>query len=57
MGQADWQAHLTDALELAAQFGYVRVFAHQGAALLPLLRAWTPPESWTKKELRSYRPA
>jgi len=51
MDNADWRDHLTAALELAKEYGYVRVFAHLGAALLPLLRAWTPPGSWTKKDL------
>ena len=50
MACADWREHLTAALDLARVYGYVRVFAHLGAALLPLLRAWTPPETWTKKE-------
>lgn len=54
MGAEDWREHLTAALELAQQYGYVRVFAHQGAALLPLLRAWTPPEAWAGKERARY---
>jgi len=49
MEAKDWQGHLTAALELAQTYGYVRVFAHQGAALLPLLRAWKPPQEWTKQ--------
>jgi len=50
MGAEDWREHLTHALELAAKYGYVRVFAHQGAVLLPLLRAWEQPERWTEKK-------
>jgi len=50
----DWREHLNAALELAKKYGYVRVFAHLGAALLPLLRAWAPPEKWTKPEQSSY---
>jgi len=49
MEAADWKGHLTAALELAAQYGYIRVFAHQGSALLPLLRSWKPPTEWKEK--------
>lgn len=44
MEGADWRERLTAALELAGEYGYVRVFAHLGAALLPLLRAWETPK-------------
>ncbi len=44
MEAEDWREHLTAALELAQKYGYVRVFAHLGAALLPLLRAWKPDQ-------------
>ncbi len=54
MAADDWRGHLTAALELAGAYGYVRVFAHLGAVLLPLLRAWTPPEEWTKKGQSRY---
>ncbi len=50
MGGEDWREHLTAALELAGKYGYVRVFAHQGAALLPVLRAWRPPGEWEKQK-------
>lgn len=43
MGEDDWREHLTAALELAVQYGYVTVFAHEGAALLPLLKDWEWP--------------
>lgn len=49
MGAQDWPTHLEAALKLGQTYGYIRVFAHQGAALLPLLREWKPPENWTKK--------
>ncbi len=54
MGSPDWREHLTASLALAGQYGYIRVFAHLGAALLPLLRAWEPPETWTEKKRISY---
>lgn len=54
MEATDWREHLTAALELAGNYGYVRVFSHLGAALLPLLRAWEPPEEWAEKEQRNY---
>lgn len=44
MEAADWQDHLTAAVELAYPYGYITVFAHEGAALLPLLREWEWPE-------------
>jgi len=53
MESPDWREHLTAALELARRYGYVRVFAHLGAALRPLLQTWTPPETWAKKD-KSY---
>lgn len=37
MGCNDWRKYLTQALELGARYGYVSVFAREGAALLPLL--------------------
>ncbi|MDE6590493.1 MAG: hypothetical protein K2K53_09180, partial [Oscillospiraceae bacterium] len=37
MDCSDWNAYLTQALELGARYGYVSVFAREGAALLPLL--------------------
>jgi len=50
MDAEDWREHLTAAMELAGEYGYVRVFAHQGAALTPLLRAWDQPKGWTKRK-------
>ncbi len=38
MEAGDWREHLDAALKLAQEYGYVTVFAHEGAALLPLLR-------------------
>ena len=38
MEAGDWQEHLITALKLAEAYGYVTVFAHEGAALLPLLQ-------------------
>lgn len=40
MESEDWREHLTTALELAQTYGYVAVFSHEGAALLPLLKDW-----------------
>lgn len=37
MGCGDWEAYLAQALELGERYGYVAVFAREGAALLPLL--------------------
>lgn len=37
MGCNDWREYLAQALELGARYGYVSVFAREGAALLPLL--------------------
>lgn len=37
MDQADWRSHFVRALELGAKYGYVAVFAREGAAVLPLL--------------------
>lgn len=37
MDQADWRTYFSDALALGAAYGYVAVFAREGAALLPLL--------------------
>lgn len=37
MGCEDWREYLAQALELGARYGYVSVFAREGAALLPLL--------------------
>jgi len=53
MGMEDWQEHLTTALELAQKYGYVRVFAHQGAALRPLLRTWEAPKKWAEQKNRA----
>lgn len=46
MEEADWREHLAAALELAWEYGYVTVFTHEGAALLPLLKdfAWAGDE-------------
>lgn len=49
MEAGDWREHLSAALELGRRYGYVTVFAHEGAALLPLLREWPEPE-----EARAY---
>lgn len=37
MGCEDWREYFAQALELGARYGYVSVFAREGAALLPLL--------------------
>jgi len=44
MDGPDWRERLASALELAGEYGYVRVFAHLGAPLLPVLRAWGTAE-------------
>jgi len=55
MDAGDWRGHLAAALELAGEYGFVRVFAHQGAALLPALRAWKPPsEEWETKKRAAF---
>jgi len=54
MGMEDWREHFGDALDLAQPYGYVRVFAHQGAALRPLLRYWKPPKKWERPERARY---
>ena len=51
MEEADWREQLAAALELAEPYGYVTVLAHEGAALLPLLRDWPEPEN---RERRQY---
>lgn len=51
MEAADWREQLASALKLAEAYGYVAVFAHEGAALLPLLRDWPEPEG---EEQRQY---
>lgn len=43
MEAQDWQEHLSAALELAEPYDYVTVFAHEGAALLPLLQKLGAP--------------
>lgn len=58
MEAADWREHLTAAVELAYPCGYITVFAHEGAALLPLLREWEwpPPDTeQTEEEKRARR--
>jgi len=50
----DWQEYLTAALDLAYKYGYIRVFAHQGAALRLLLRYWEPPRKWTQQRRSKY---
>ncbi len=50
----DWWEHLTAALELASEYGFIRVFAHLGAALMPLLRVWEAPRGWTSKKQQVY---
>ena len=52
MGEGDWQKHLSAALELARPYGYITVFAHEGAALLPLLRTLEGDEYLTRVEQR-----
>ncbi len=42
MEAEDWREHLTAALALAEPYGYVTVFVHEGAALLPLLQGLGP---------------
>ena len=42
MEAEDWRGHLTAALALAEPYGYVTVFVHEGAALLPLLQGLGP---------------
>jgi len=54
MNRPDWRDHLAAALKLAGKYGYVRVFAHLGAALLPLLRVWKPPKGWEERKRSSY---
>lgn len=52
MGCEDWRGYLAQALELGARYGYVSVFAREGAALLPLLERYghgdTDPAYWER---------
>lgn len=52
MQSEDWREHFANALELGAKYGYVAVFAREGAALLPLLerceQKTAPPAYWEK---------
>lgn len=50
MEAADWREQLASALKLAEAYGYVTVFAHEGAALLPLLRKWPEPEAQEQRQ-------
>ena len=50
MEAADWREHLAAAFKLAEAYGYVTVFAHEGAALLPLLRDLTEPEDERQRQ-------
>ena len=45
MGGGDWTAHLGRALSLGERYGYVTVFAQEGAALMPLLEAYAPGDA------------
>ena len=45
MGGGDWAAHLGRALSLGERYGYVTVFAQEGAALMPLLEAYAPGDA------------
>ncbi len=52
MESPDWREHFARALELGANYGYVAVFAREGAALLPLLehygRETAAPDYWER---------
>ena len=52
MENEDWREHFTAALELGAKYGYVAVFAREGAALLPLLERYNhkavKPDYWER---------
>lgn len=50
MEAADWREQLASALKLAEAYGYVTVFAHEGTALLPLLRDWPEPENEEQRQ-------
>lgn len=53
MEAEDWQGHLTAALELAEQYGFVTVFVHEGATLLPLLQKLDAPVA-LRQRARAY---
>lgn len=57
MEEADWREHLAAALELAWEYGYVTVFTHEGAALLPLLKdfAWAGDEKYFSRVQKAVR--
>lgn len=52
MGGEDWREHFGAALTLGAQYGYVAVFAREGAALLPLMERFdhgaVPEDYWDR---------
>lgn len=49
-GKEDWRKYLTDALSVSGRYGYIAVFAAEGAALQPLLEQYEPagidPDYW-----------
>jgi len=45
METKDWRKYLTAAIELAGKYSYVRVFAHLGSPLLPILRTRKQPKN------------
>lgn len=59
MEAEDWREHLTSAFASAQNYGYVTVFAHEGAALLPLIKDWEMQDQWkylfrVKRATRSF---
>ena len=45
MGGGDWATYLGRAQSLGKRYGYVKVFAQEGAALMPLLEAYSPEDT------------
>ena len=52
MGGDGWREHLSEALDMGGKYGYISVFAREGAALTPLLEEYAPrdvdPEYWKR---------
>ena len=56
--QESWRESLTEALTIAAGFGFIRPVSSGAAALLPLLEEWEPPEQqeeWYRRALAAAR--
>ena len=54
---ADWRQKLSEALEIAAEYRYIRTISVFGAAVLPLLETlqWSGDEAWHKRLICAVR--